>query len=310
MKVFYGLNKFPRLSNAVVALGVFDGVHIGHRYILRSAVSKAKAVKAKSVVVTFFPHPQRNQSLYSLAHRLKLIGSLGIDICLVIKFTPKFSRIPAESFIKDVLVDIIGAKYIFVGKNFRFGKLAQGDWKLLNNLSILYGFKLNAFKVIKAFQKPISSTCIRKLILQGKLSKAQKLLQAPVTVLGTVIKGISLARKLGYPTANINPHHEILPPSGVYAVKVILGKKTYKGICNIGKKPTIPANSKKKIDKHVEVYIFNFKKNIYGRDLEIKFVSRIRKEKKFPSLQDLQNQIKKDVLIAQKILSSTPNLIG
>lgn len=310
MRIFYGLEKFPKLKNAVVALGVFDGVHIGHRYILRSAVNKARAIKTKSVVVTFFPHPQKDQSLYSLAHRLKLILSLGVDLCLVIKFTPKFSRISAESFVKDILVDKIGAKYIFVGKNFRFGRAAQGDWKLLNNLSQLCGYKLNAFRVVRAFKKPISSTCIRKLILQGKLAQAQKLLNSPVTVLGTVIKGISLARKLGFPTANINPHHEILPPSGVYAVKVIRGLKIYQGICNIGNKPTLSAALRKKIDKHVEVYIFDFRKNIYGQDLEIQFVSKIREEKKFPSLLDLKSQIKKDILKAQKILSSTPNLIG
>jgi len=302
MKVFFGFRNLPKFNKPVVALGVFDGVHIGHRIILKAASKLARRYNRKSIVVTFYPHPQKQQSLYSLAHRLKLIKEIGFDVCIVIKFSPQFAKISSKNFVKKILVDRLNAGYVFVGNNFRFGKLASGDLGLLKKMSEELGFKLKNFAVKKSGRQEISSTYIRKLITEGRLRQAQVLLASPVTVLGTVIKGISLASKLGYPTANINPHHEILPPSGVYAVKVVFNNRIYNGVCNIGKKPTILVNNSLPLDKHVEVHIFNFGKNIYGKDLQIRFIAKIRSEKKFSSLKDLSFQIGKDVLKARKIL--------
>lgn len=301
MKIFHGLEKIGKFRKPVVALGVFDGVHIGHRYILKEAVKKAREIKGTSVVVTFYPHPQKQQSLYSLQHRLRLIEEIGIDACIVINFSSAFAKIKAEDFIRKIIDGVIGAHFVYVGENFRFGLKAKGDCKLLNNFSRECGYKLKVFKVIKTNRQLISSTRIRKLITGGKLKAAQKLLLRPVTVLGTVIKGISLARKIGFPTANINPHHEILPPSGVYIVKVVLDKKFFSGICNIGRKPTVQGHNK---EKHVEVFIFNFSKNIYGKDLEIQFIKKIREERKFSSLMQLASQIARDSKKAKNILSS------
>ncbi len=299
MKVIYGLNRIKKFRKPVVTLGVFDGVHLGHREILEAAVKKAHAIKGTSVVVTFWPHPQKEKSLYSLEHRLRLINEIGIDVCIVINFNKKFARTKAKDFVKDILFKRIWAHYIYVGKNFRFGKYAEGNSKILERLSKLYNFKLRTFKVSKINNRAISSTYIRTLIKKGKLTTAQKLLMQPVSILGTVIKGDSLASRLGFPTANIDPHHEVIPPSGVYAVKVIFNQRKLDGICNIGIKPTFKTRSA----KHIEVYIFNFKRNIYGRYLEIQFIKKIREERKFTSPKELVTQIHKDISFAQRLFS-------
>ncbi len=300
MKIIYGINGIRKFKRPVVALGVFDGVHLGHRYILRETIKQARAIKGTSIVITFYPHPQGKESLYSLEDRLRLIAELGIDVCAVIKFNRIFSRMSAEDFIKNILVKRVGANFIYIGRNFRFGRGARGNWQLLQRLSSGHNYKVRIFPVIKVNGQPVSSTYIRSLITGGRLAAAQKLLQRPVTVLGSVVKGISLARRLGFPTANIDPHHEILPACGVYAVKVVLNKKTFCGVCNIGRRPTV---LKRNSQKHVEVYIFGFQKNIYGKELEIQFIQKIRDEKKFTSLARLARQIKKDILRSKKILS-------
>jgi riboflavin kinase/FMN adenylyltransferase len=307
MKVIYGLSQIKKFPKPVVALGVFDGVHRAHISILKAVAEKARSIKGRSVVLTFWPHPQKEESLYSLKHRLNLIAGLSAEVCIVINFNHRFSQILAEDFVRNILVAKISAHYICIGKNFHFGKNAEGDFRLLSRLSQICNFKLKIYDVIKINKQLVSSTYIRALIKKAKLDTAQELLGRPVSILGTVIKGASLARKLGFPTANINPHHEVVPPPGVYAVKIIFNHQKLNGVCNIGTKPTFKTqyairNTQDK--KHIEAYIFNFKQNIYGRDLEIQFIKKIRDEKKFDSLQHLANQIRKDVLATKKFLSS------
>lgn len=299
MRVIYGLNQIKRFKKPVVAIGVFDGLHQGHREILKATVTKARRLKGTSIVLTFYPHPQKEKSLYSLEHRLRLITRLGIDVCIIIKFNKKFANISAVDFIKNILIKRINAHYVYVGKNFSFGRNAEGNFKTLEKLSKIFGFRLKVFKVVKTKNKTVSSTYIRDLIKKGQLAAAQKLLTRPVSILGTVIKGGSLAKKLGFPTANIDPHHEIIPPSGVYAVRVILNNKKLNAICNIGVRPTFKPSD----ERHIEVHIFNFQKNIYGKYLEIQFIKKIRAERKFASMQSLGRQIKKDIRITQEIFS-------
>lgn len=296
MKVIYGINNIRKFRKPVVALGVFDGVHLGHRKILRAVVNKARHISGTGIVVTLWPDPHREASLYSLEHRLRLIAGLGIDVCIVINFNKRFSMISAEDFIKDILVKKIGAEYVYVGRNFRFGRQGRGDYKCLLKLSSFCNFKLKVFSLNRINNQPISSTYIRRLITKGKLNTAQKLLSRPVSILGTVIKGSSLATQLGFPTANINPHHEVLPPSGIYAVSVILNNKNFRGVCYIGSKPTFRLG----IERHIEVYIFDFHKEIYGKYLEIQFIRKIRDEKKFASVSLLAAEIKKDILSVKK----------
>ena len=214
-------------------------------------------------------------------------------------FTRHFARIPAEDFIKDILADKIGAKYVYVGKNFRFGKKAQGGFALLRKMGGDYGFKAQGINIIKVKGLAISSTLIRRLIKRGDIRQAEKLLSRPVSILGTVIQGSAVGRILGFPTANINPHHEVIPAAGIYAVKIIFAGNKLKGACYIGKRPTLELKNKK---VNIEVHIFNFKKNIYGKYLEIQFVKRVRADKKFSSLALLAEQIKKDVITCRRLL--------
>ncbi|MCX5707491.1 MAG: riboflavin biosynthesis protein RibF [Candidatus Omnitrophica bacterium] len=299
MKVINDIKDFKLTGKSVVAIGVFDGVHKAHRQIISAAVKSARVWKARSVVLTFWPHPQGQASLNSLAYRLRLIEELGVDVCVVIRFTRRFAGIRANDFVKGVLVDRLRAGAVFIGGNFRFGKNAEGNVRLLKKLSRFYGFQVRSFKVFKTGNAAISSTLIRKLISSGKLRPAEKILMRPVSVLGTVIKGASLATQLGFPTANIAAHHEVLPPAGIYAVQVFFDKQNYPAICYIGKRPTFSGNN-----QNIEVHIFDFKKNIYGIDLEIQFIRKIRKEKKFSDPLALIKQIKKDIIEARNILSA------
>jgi riboflavin kinase / FMN adenylyltransferase len=302
MKIIYGINNIGKLRNPVVAMGVFDGVHLGHKRILEEAVAKAKSIKGTSVVLTFDPHPQKEGSLYSLEHRLNLFKGIGIDTCVVVDFNKEFSRITAEDFVKNILVERIKPRYVYIGKNFTFGKFARGDFKLLNDLSNRFNFKLKAFDIVKINGQPVSSTVIRKLILKGDLDKAGKFLSRRVSVLGKVGRGDSLAAKFGFPTANIIPQHEILPPDGVYAIRARLKNRSLDGVCYIGNRPTF-AKYLNTGNKRVEAHIFKFSANIYGQLLEIQFIKKIRNDKKFSDFSALINAIKKDIKKAGNILS-------
>lgn len=280
-----------------VAIGIFDGMHLGHQFIIKNLVRFAKRAKSKSVVITFFPHPAKEESLLSLGHRLKLIRSLGVDICAVIFFTKKFSQVSAEEFVKNILVKKFNPRAVFVGENFTFGKNARGNVKLLKDFSVKYDFSLNSMPMQKVRRRVISSTRIRSLIKKGKIEQAQNLLGRRVAVLGTVIRGSGLGRLLGVPTANVNPHHEVLPGDGVYAVRINLNGKTLRGVCFIGKVSIL-----KNRPARIEAHIFNFRKKIYGKDLEILFVKRMRNTRRYASKEQLIGQIKKDIKKAKIIL--------
>ncbi|MEW6101414.1 MAG: riboflavin biosynthesis protein RibF [Candidatus Omnitrophota bacterium] len=307
MEIIFGVNNFKRYKNPVVVLGVFDGVHLGHKLILKSAAKKAKALGVKSIVLTMWPHPKGRESIHSLAHRLKLISQTGIDAAFVINFTPSFSALSGEDFVKKILAGKIGASHVYVGRNFRFGRGASADTRVLSGLSGIYNFKLKTFRVLKKNGTAISSTYIRRLIKKGDLALSSKLLGRPVSILGTVIRGDFIARYLGFPTANINPHHEVIPAKGIYAIEVIFEKKNYRGICYIGSKPTFKTHNSLRITHnaqrttHIEVHVFDFNKNIYGKDLEVLFIKKLRSEQKFDSPAKLTLQIKKDILKAKSV---------
>jgi len=313
MKVIYGLRGYRRSTEgAVLAIGVFDGVHIGHRKIIESAVGEAKKRKLKSVVLTFDPHPTRilhpdlrAQSLISLDHRIRLIERMGVDILVVLDFSQALADISAEDFARKILVGKFGAKELCVGDNFYFGRGGHAGALRLKQLGRLYGFRVNILKSIKVGRSVVSSSLIRKLIASGDLNKASRLLGRRVSVLGTVVGGVRLARELGYPTANLNPHHEVIPPSGVYAVLVNFQGRSYKGVLNIGLRPTFYAPRDR--EPAIEAHIFGFKKEIYGHDLEVFFVKKIRREISFDNKDDLVKQIKRDEKRAESILKSAEN---
>lgn len=295
MKKIYSLSK---IRNIAASIGIFDSVHIGHKKILKKLVKEAKKEKRKSLVITFHPHPRKilNPStsvpfITSLEHRLMLMKELGVDFFLVVKFTKSLSRMKAEVFIAKFLVEGLDVKTLVVGENFLFGNKKDGNFEMLKKISRIYGFKLFGVKPAKIKGSVVSSTRIRRAIERGDLRTASLMMGRPVTVLGTVVRGRSIGRRLGFPTANINPHHEAILPSGVYAVRVKLHNRFYNGVLNIGRRPTFGGD----MDPIIELHILNFKRDIYNKDIEIMFKRKIRSERRFPSVEALRNQIKRDI---------------
>ncbi|MFA6216339.1 MAG: riboflavin biosynthesis protein RibF [Candidatus Omnitrophota bacterium] len=293
MDVFYRLSQLKQYPKPVVAIGVFDGLHRAHRQIIRYALRRSRQKGGTALVITFYPHPRGKESIYSLAHRLKLIEELGVKVCVVIRFTKAFARMKANDFIEKIIIKKIRAEAVCVGEDFRFGRNAGGNVALLRAYARQGRYTLKVFDVIKVFGRGVSSTFIRSLILSGKLPEAKQLLIHPVSVFGRIVRGSGVATKLGFPTANVSPHHEIIPPAGIYAVKILWQNTLFNGICYIGRKPTFQLNTENSL--HVEVHIFGFSRDIYGEYLEVQFFKKIRNEKKFSSPQALSRQIIRDI---------------
>ncbi len=300
MKTIYGLRGYKApLKGTVLAIGVFDGVHTGHKEIISRAVAAARKRNIESVVLTFDPHPAkilrsevRVRSLMSLEHRIRIIEDLGVDSLIVMRFSPAMANIEPEDFVRNVLVRKLGVREICVGDNFYFGRRGRSGVNELRKLGRSLGFSVNVVKPIRVGNNIVSSSRIRKLITSGRLREASKMIGRRVSVLGTVIGGARLARELGYPTANLNPHHEVIPPGGVYAVRVRFKDKIYRGVLNIGLRPTFYAPRDR--EPAIEVHIFGFKGKIYGRLLEVLFVKKLRDEIAFAGKLQLIEQIKKD----------------
>lgn len=309
MKVACGIKGLRRPpAGSVVTMGVFDGVHLGHARVIRDAVARARKRGLESIVVTFDPHPiriLRNNTyvprLISFTHRIKLIEELGADMLLVIRFTKAFSMMAADLFVRQVLVDRLNAMEICASPKFYFGSGGKAGISELKELASPYGIRVNVIPPVKIGGTVVGSRLIRGLILKGELGKAAKCLGRPVSILGTIVAGSRLGRTLGYPTANINPHHEIVPPSGVYAVRIKVKGRLYKGVLNIGMRPTFYAP--RDAEPSIEAHIFNFKGNIYGRDAEVYFVKKLRDEARYKGREALIAQIRKDEERARNILS-------
>lgn len=296
-------------NNAVITIGNFDGVHIGHQALFHEVIEKADAIDGTSIVMTFEPHPVRvlrqngHPPLITLyEQKVELIESSGIDVLICIPFTLEFAAISAEEFVKDILLTRIGMKAIVVGEDYTFGKNRKGDIKLLQTYAKNYGFEVIVADWILALNKSsdrISSTQTRELVIEGRVAESQKLLGRYYQIRGVVTTGRNRGgRLLGFPTANIILHDELCPKTGVYAVTVEFGSKTHKGVANIGYSPTF--------DDHVfsvEVHLLDFNENIYDRKIRVNFIQRIRDEKKFSNISELSDQIKKDIVKARKILS-------
>ena len=314
MKIYRSIRGLKRVpAGSVVTVGVFDGVHRGHGSVLKTLTGRARRLKKKSVVLTFFPHPasilhpdRPVPLLISLRHRLRLMEEYGVDIVMLMKFSARFSRMEAEPFIKEWLIDRLGMAEMVVGSDFCFGRAMGGDTALLERLGRKYGFAVRKAKPLCVNGRPVSSTYIRTLITQGEIDKAAHILGRPVAILGTVKEGTGRGRFLGFPTANINPHHEAIPPSGVYAVRVKLGAKEHIGIMNIGFRPTFQMEGPCQYlpEPTVEVHIFDFKGDIYGQNAEVILVKRIRSERRFKDGSTLRRQITRDAEAAREILRS------
>ena len=296
-------------KNAAITIGNFDGVHIGHQALLRRTVERAGAMDGISLAMTFEPHPTRvlgqnnHPPLITLLdQKVELIERSGIDVLITIPFTREFATITAKKFVRDLLVGKIGIKTIVIGQDYTFGKNREGNVALLKFFAESFGFEVivvDWIAVSNHIHGRISSTKIRELLMEGKVSEAEKLLGRFYQIKGTVVSGRCRGGKLlGFQTANINLQDELCPKTGIYAVTVESDDKKYKGVANIGYSPTF--------DDHiftVEVHILNFDANIYGQIIRVNFIQRIRDEIKFSNIPALSKQIEKDVKETYNILS-------
>ena len=309
MKVFNHLDQIIEpFKHAVITIGNFDGVHIGHQALFHEAIEKAETLGGTSVAMTFEPHPLRvmkpnnHPPLITLyEQKSELIERTGIDVLICVPFTLEFAALSAEQFVRDLLVQKIGMKAIVVGQDYNFGKNRQGDLDLLKSYGPEYGFEVIVaawIKSARALADRVSSTRIRELVTDGLMAQAEKMLGRNYQIRGRVVTGRDRGGKLlGIPTANINLHDELCPKTGIYAVTVECRSKKYNGVANIGYSPTF--------DDHeftVEVHIFDFDNDIYGEKIRVNFIERIRDEKKFSNIAELIDQIKRDIIAARKIL--------
>jgi riboflavin kinase/FMN adenylyltransferase len=289
-----------------IALGVFDGVHLGHQKLIRLTVDKARKNDGISMVATFDPHPDKIVNpesniflLTTLEERINLIKELGVDVFLVIKFNKMMSKIPPEDFISKILVDSLLVKELFVGFNYKFGFQGKGNTDILTKYSKFYNFKTNILKPIAVNNTIISSTRIKDYIKSGEIEKAKKLLGHDITISGKVVPGKGRGKKLlNFATANIEvPSDKIITVNGVYLVEIIIHNIKYYGLMNIGVKPTF-----KESERTIEVHIINFNKKIYNKKLTVNVLKKIREETNFrhPSL--LKKQIEDDIMTAHKMI--------
>lgn len=309
MQIVNDLNTITKpFKNAVVTTGNFDGVHLGHQALFHEVIERADAINGTSVAITFNPHPIRvlkqngHPPLITLVdQKTELIESTGVDVLLIVPFTVEFAALSAGEFVEDILVKKIGMKVIVVGSDYSFGKNREGNLDLLKKMSREMGFEVVVTDWIHGTDaniSRISSTRIRKLVMAGDMARARKHLGRYYQIRGRVARGRNRGgRLLGFPTANINLQDELSPKTGVYAVTVECKEMTFKGVANIGYSPTF--------DDYiftVEVHILDFEDNIYGKDIRVNFIHRLRDEKKFSGIEELSEQINKDILKARRIL--------
>lgn len=307
MIVHHHLNKNNSISESVVTMGSFDGVHLGHQKILEKVVETARKQALESVLITFDQHPRK--VLQKAEEPLKLLTTpyerrmifekIGIGHLVCLSFNEELAAMKAEDFIRDIFVGQLKAKYIITGYGHRFGKGGKGDHDLLALESEKYGYHAEMIPMQDIRNNMISSTLIRNFLNQGMVENASQYLGYAYPLTGTIVKGNRIGKDLGFPTANISPLHpeKLIPGDGVYAVRAIIEGLALEGMMNIGHRPTVQGT-----DKTLEVHLFNFDRDVYGKEISITFEHRIREEKRFESLEALQQQLIRDKQTAQSLL--------
>ena len=310
MDIIVGIETIRRkFRNPVLTLGNFDGVHLGHQKIFNAVKEEARKIDGEAIVFTFDPHPlqvldpQRCPPFITpFKKKLMLVEMLGIDVIIVATFDLGIANITPEAFVKQILVDKIGPKKILVGYNYYFGKDRKGNVEMLIQLGKKFGFEVEVIGALKVNDTPVSSSKIRELIQGGQMGQAAQLLGRNYRLMGKVIWGSGRGKDLGFPTANLEILNGLYPKTGVYAVEVIIGDRTYPGVSDVGYNPTFGKNP-----LSVEVHILDFTQDIYGEEIQLVFFERIRDEEVFEEPDSLARQMKKDVDVARKILRRRPS---
>ena len=297
------LRSVPELSHLpgplFLAIGAFDGVHLGHQAVISTSAEHARPKSGTPVVVTFDPHPEKilrpekaPHLLTATAHKIALIRTLGVSHLLIIAFDKQFATTEPEDFVQQLVQHSRPLREICVGHEWSFGKNRRGNLQLLTKLGANFDFNVVGIRPVTVNGEIVSSTTIRRAVEAGDFKKAAVMLGREYTILGTVVHGDDLGKKIGFPTANLSAHSEQFPPNGVYFAEAKLEGVVYPGVVNLGYRPTISSG---KSDRVLEIHLLDFKGEIYGRDLELRFVRYLRPEKKFDNVDALVRQIERDV---------------
>jgi len=300
-----------RIESPVVTIGVFDGVHKGHRHILKKVIEDASHLNGESTVITFWPHPRiilnkdarKLRLLNTIDEKINLLERLGINNLVILPFTREFAALSACEFTENYLVNKLGTKKLIVGYNHHFGKNREGDYDQLKDCAIRHNFQIERLPAFEPNGEKISSTIIRNHLENGAVKKANTYLGYSYPINGYIVSGNQIGRKIGFPTANIQIPEAFkqIPALGVYAVKVFIREKVHYGMLNIGIRPTLQDKNKGAV---VEVHIFNFDRAIYHENIKIEFIDHLREEKKFNNLKELSSQLAVDKMQAEKILNA------
>jgi riboflavin kinase/FMN adenylyltransferase len=311
MRILRSISELAELPGPLfLAIGVFDGVHLGHQTVISTSARHAKEAGGTAVVVTFDPHPAKvlrpNNAPHLLTatqHKIALIRDLGVAHLLVLHFDRAFAATSPEDFVRQLVSSSKPLKEICVGHEWSFGKGRAGNLALLKELGGTHHFNVIGVEAVKVNGEVVSSTAIRQAVADGNLVKTTQMLGREYTILGTVIRGEQLGRKLGFPTANLSAHSEQFPPDGVYVAEARLGGALYRGVANLGHRPTVSSG---KSERLLELYLFDLDREIYGEEMEVRFLRYLRPEKKFADLEALKAQIAADVQQARESFSILP----
>ncbi|WP_412501360.1 bifunctional riboflavin kinase/FAD synthetase [Shewanella chilikensis] len=308
MELIRGIhNILPAHRGCVLTIGNFDGVHRGHAEVIANLVKKARHFGLPATLMTFEPQPQelfRGQDaparLSLLRDKVRLLAEQGIDRLVCVNFNQKFAQMPAKEFVEELLVRKLGVKYLVVGDDFCFGRARQGNFELLRTAGEQHGFAVVSTQSFLVGDHRVSSTMVREALAKGNLDQARRLLGHPYTLSGKVAHGKKLGRTLGFPTANIAMKRKVVPVRGVFAVRLWWdGSEQYDGVANVGFRPTVQGQN-----CQLEVHLFDFDGDLYGRKVEVELVAKIRDEKPFESLEALKKQIMNDADEARALLSN------
>ncbi len=305
MRIVRGLKSFTeRLPKPVLTLGNFDGVHLGHQAIFRKVIARACDIGGTSIAFTFEPHPlkviapERSPRLLNTFHgKMKLLAASGIDVVICANFTRVFADQNPDDFARGVLHEKIGVREVYVGYDYAFGKGREGSIESLKRMGQTYGFEVGVIEAVQANGMVVSSSTIRDMIAEGRVDDAARLLGRHYTIEGEVVPGAQRGQKLGFPTANLSTANELLPAYGVYAVLAYINGRSAKGVASIGVRPTFDSGP-----VSVEVYLLDFAGNLYGKQIDVSFIKRLRGEEKFTDAEGLVRQIRIDVKEAELVL--------
>lgn len=301
MRIFEGLTDLSHIKNAVVTIGTFDGVHLGHQEILKTLIAEAEKCEGESVLLTFYPHPRMVlfpeqtdlQLLQTQAEKLEKLASIGLQNVVIYPFSKEFADLSAERFVEEILIKGLQAKMVIIGYDHQFGHNREGNLAFLKQYAEKGFFDLREIPAEQIDEANISSSKIRKAILGGEISTANSFLGSPFELSGTIVKGLQNGRNIGFPTANIriDDQQKIIPATGVYAVEMDVAGTSCRGMMNVGWRPTI---EEEKLERKIEVHLFDFQKEIYDEVCQIRVLQFVRAEHKFPNLEALKVQIQRD----------------